>query len=609
MPLIERTSIEQVQAAADMVEIVGQYTELRKAGANYSGRCPFHEERTPSFSVNPAEKLYYCFGCGAGGNLFGFVQQKENLDFAAAVEYLADRYGIALEYEESSARGDAERRRRERLRALLEQATEYYERVLRDSQAAAPAREYLAQRGLAEDICHQFRLGFSLPGWDKLRDAARSRKFSEDELLAAGLVIPGKNGRPYDRFRGRIMFPLADDRGRTLGFGARTLGDEKPKYLNSPETPLYHKSEAVFGIHAAKAAAGKEDRVYVVEGYTDVLALVQAGVHNVVASMGTALTEQQLKRLSRLTKNLYLCFDADAAGIGAMSRALSLGRRMGLSLHVVRIPDGLDPADFVLSGAGGDGFRRLAGEAQTLLQFHVRLALTTHDLDKPDGRARAFAQLKGVLSEAATPIERDEELRYIADRLQLSSESVRYLLSGSGRAASGGADAEDRRTSPQGGGTAGAVGGAHELEVRFLAACLARPEKGREVLEGIDEGFFATAETRVALRSVKGRLAGDQAGKTPQAGDDEGLGGDAEEARAEIVVLAGREHFSDAVVDELFLRLQDAQVSRLIARLKLTMKTDDTGKQAQELAGLQAVRRRLREVLRSLPVQEEPDEG
>jgi DNA primase len=609
MPLIARTSIEQVQAAADMVEIVGQYTELRKAGANYSGRCPFHEERTPSFSVNPGEKLYYCFGCGAGGNLFGFVQQKENLDFAAAVEYLADKYGIALEYEESSARGDAERRRRERLRALLEQATQYYERVLHDSQAAAPAREYLARRGLADDVCRQFRLGFSLPGWDKLRDAARAKKFSEEELLAAGLVIPGKNGRPYDRFRGRIMFPLADDRGRTLGFGARTMGDEKPKYLNSPETPLYHKSEAVFGIHVAKAAAGKEDRVYVVEGYTDVLALVQAGVRNVVASMGTALTEQQLKRLSRLTKNLYLCFDADAAGIGAMSRALSLGRRMGLSLHVVRIPDGLDPADFVLSGAGGDGFRRLAAEAQTLLQFHVRLALATHDLDKPDGRARAFAQLKGVLSEAATPIERDEELRYIADRLQLSSESVRYLLSGSGRPAAGrGAGAEDRRAEPQG-GAAAAVGGAHELEVRFLAGCLARPEKGREVLAGVDEGFFATAETRVALRSVKARLARDEAGNTLQAAESEGLGDGTEEARAEIVVLAGREHFSDAVVDELFLRLQDAQVSRLIAKLKLTMKTDDTGEQAQELASLQAVRRRLREALRSLPVQEEPEEG
>ena len=610
MPLIARTSIEQVQAAADMVELVGQYTELRKAGANYSGRCPFHEERTPSFSVNPTEKLYYCFGCGAGGNLFGFVQQKENLDFAAAVEYLADKYGIALEYEESSARGDAERRRRERLRALLEQATRYYERVLRDSPAAAPAREYLARRGLAEDICHQFRLGFSLPGWDKLREAARVKKFSDQDLLDAGLVVPGKSGRPYDRFRGRIMFPLADDRGRTLGFGARTMGDEKPKYLNSPETPLYHKSEAVFGIHAAKAAAGKEDRVYVVEGYTDVLALVQAGVHNVVASMGTALTEQQLKRLSRLTRNLYLCFDADAAGIGAMSRALSLGRRMGLALHVVRIPDGLDPADFVLSGAGADGFRRLAAEAQTLLQFHVRLALATHDLDKPDGRARAFAQLKGVLSESATPIERDEELRYIADRLQLSAESVRYLLSGSGRPAAGGsAAADDRRRSPRSGGTAAVVGGAHDLEVRFLAGCLARPEKGREVLAGVDEGFFATAETRAALRSVKARLAPDKAGNTLQTVDNEGLADTTEEARAEVVVLAGREHFSDGVVDELFLRLQDAQVSRLIARLKLTMKTDDTGKQAQELASLQAVRRRIREALRSLPVQEDSDES
>ena len=270
--------------------------------------------------------------------------------------------------------------------------------MLRDAAAAAPAREYLEQRGLGDDVCRQFRLGFSLAGWDKLREAARAKKFSDQDLLDAGLVVPGKGGRPYDRFRGRIMFPLADDRGRTLGFGARTMGDEKPKYLNSPETPLYHKSEAVFGLHAAKAAAGREDRVYVVEGYTDVLALVQAGVPNVVASMGTALTEQQLERLARVTRNLYLCFDADAAGLGAMSRALTLGRKMGLSLHVVRIPDGLDPADYVLSGAGGDGFRALAADAQTLLQFHVRVALATHDLDKPDGRARAFAQLKGVLS-------------------------------------------------------------------------------------------------------------------------------------------------------------------------------------------------------------------
>ena len=335
------------------------------------------------------------------------------MDFPEAVEYLADKYGIALEYDESSARGDAERRRRERLRALLEQATAYYERVYHDAKAAAPAREYLVGRGLSDEVCRAFRVGYSLPGWEKLREAALVKGFTEQDLLDAGLVIPGKRGRPYDRFRGRIMFPLGDERGRTLGFGARTLGDEKPKYLNSPETPLYHKSEALFGLDKAKAAARREDRVYVVEGYTDVMALAQAGVANVVASMGTALTEQQLGRMSRLTRNVYLCYDADAAGIGAMQRALTLGRRMNLSLHVVRVPDGLDPADFVLAGAGGDGFRALADDAQTLLQFHVRLALATHDLDRPDGRARAFARLREVLSEAATPMERDDELRYV----------------------------------------------------------------------------------------------------------------------------------------------------------------------------------------------------
>jgi DNA primase len=387
------------------------------------------------------------------------------------------------------------------------------------------------------------------------------------------------------------------------------MGDEKPKYLNSPETPLYHKSEAVFGLHAAKAAGGREDRMYVVEGYTDVLALVQAGVPNVVASMGTALTEQQLTRLARVTRNLYLCFDADAAGLGAMNRALTLGRKMGLSLRVVRIPDGLDPADYVLSGPGGDGFRALAADAQTLLQFHVRVALATHDLDRPDGRARAFAQLKGVLAEAATPIERDEELRYVADKLQLSAESVRYLLTGSGRSTEGRDAAGEGRQTPRSGGTAAAVGGAHELEVRFLAGCLAQPDKGRAVLAGVDESFFATAETRAALRVVKARLEREDAGNTLQTAAQAVQEGDDGEALAEVVVRAGRERFTATVVDELFLRLQEAHVGRIIARLKVTAKTDESGKQDAERIRLQAVRRTLREAISRIPVQDEPDPG
>ncbi len=604
MPRIARESIERVQAAADIVEIVGQYTELRKAGAAFSGRCPFHEERTPSFSVNPTEKLYYCFGCGVGGDLFGFVQAKESLDFAGAVEYLADRYGITLEYEQMSPHGDAERRRRERLRALLEQATVYYERVLRESRAAAPAREYLARRGLGDEVCRRFRVGYSLPGWERLREAARSARFTDQELLDAGLVLPGRRGSPYDRFRGRIMFPLADDRGRTLGFGARTLGDEKPKYLNSPETPLYHKSEAVFGMGNARAAATRADRMYVVEGYTDVLALAQVGVENAVASMGTALTAQQLGRLSRVTRNLYLCFDADAAGIGAMSRALSLGRTMGLRLHVVRIPEGLDPADYVLSGAGREGFAALAERAQTLLQFHVRLTLSSYDLEKPDGRAGAFAQLRGILREAATPLERDDELRTIADALQLSPEAARYLVSGAGEAPERAGPSSGPQHTPSLAGR----GTAYELEVRFLAGCLARSEQGRAIVAGLDEEYFATAQTRLAFAAVRERLIEEHEGQLGGGAEGEPSAA-ADEVLAEVAVRAGRERFTAVVLDELFLRLQEAQVSRLIAKLKLTVEGDETGSQREELMALQKLRRSLREARRRIPIEEELERG
>jgi DNA primase len=618
MARIDRASIDQVQAAVDMIDLVGQYTQLRKAGSNYSGRCPFHEERTPSFSVNPTEKLFYCFGCGAGGNVFGFVQQKENLEFAAAVEYLADRYGVRLEYEQSTAHGEAERRQRERLRGLLEKATVYYERVLLESPAARQAREYLAARRLDEDVCRQFRLGYSLPGWNNLRDAARAARFSDAELAAAGLILPGKRGAPYDRFRGRIMFPLADDRGRTLGFGARTLGDEKPKYLNSPETALYHKSEALFGLDKAKASSAAADRIYIVEGYTDVLALVQAGITNVVASMGTSLTEQQLSRLSRVTRNIYLCFDADAAGVGAMSRALALGRRLELALRIVRIPEGLDPAEYVLSQAGADGFRRLVERSLTLLQFHVRLALDSNDLGRPDGRAQAFARLKEVLAQATSPIERDEELRYIADRMGLSDDAAGYLLVKEGRAAVGQAAAAKRTQPPDTAGrlaaspgrdvAAAVISGSHEMEVRFLASCLAWPHTGHAVLAGVDEGLFASAGTREAFRRVKARLEAQSAGNVVQEGEKADIAGGGDEAFAEVVLRSGNERFSTAVTQELFLRLQEAQVSRLIARLKQEG-PDVRGLQNEELVRLYAVRRRLRDAIRATPIDDEPDEG
>ncbi len=312
--------------------------------------------------------------------------------------------------------------------------------------------------------------------------------------------------------------------------------------------------------------------------------------------MGTSLTEQQLRRLSRVTKNLYVCFDADAAGIGAMSRALALGRRLGLALRVVRIPDGLDPADYVLSAAGADGFRQLVAHAQTLLQFHVRLALDSNDLERPDGRARAFARLKGVLAEAATPIERDEELRYVADRMGLSDDAAGYLLAKDGR---GGVD-----------GAARAPRSSRRRHRGRRTGALPRrqwPEIGK-VLASVDEGFFAGAESRAAFRRVTARLGVETAGDTLQGEQNSGAS-DGGEAFAEVIVRSGRERFSAAVVRELFLRLQEAQASRLIARLKLTGEDADDGQQDEELGRLYAVRRQLRDAIRAAPVDEEADEG
>jgi DNA primase len=609
MARITKASIDEVVAAADMLEVVGLYTPLRKAGANYTGLCPFHQEKTPSFSVDPVEKLYYCFGCGEGGDLLSFVQKKENLDFAAAVEQLADRYGVALTFEDADRRLEADRRRSERLRALLEQACAYYERVLAEARAAEAARAYLRTRGLGDDVCRLFRLGFSVAAWSKLRDAAVAKGFTEQELLDAGLVVPGKRGRAYDRFRGRLMFPLADERGRVVGFGARTLGDDKPKYLNSPETPLYHKSEALFGLDKAKAGAVRDDRVYIVEGYTDVLALVQAGVTNVVASMGTALTEQQVRRLARHTRNLYLCFDADAAGIGAMSRALALAKKHNVTMHVVRVPAGLDPADYVLSGKTGDDFTALAARAQTLLQFQVRSVLSAHDLAKPDQRTRAVTLLTQVLAEAASPLERDEEVRFVADTLQLSQESTRYLLKGgaalaggAGPAGTGRAAATAARTSATPAGGPPARTGSRELEVRFLAGCMAHPPAGRAALAGLDEGYFASQATRDAFKVVAARLntanAGEnqQAVEVPQWGDDD--------IRAEIVLRAAQDRFAEHALEELSLRLQEAHLNRLLAKLKAAARSDDTGERETQLVELEALRRQVREAIRNTPVEE-----
>jgi DNA primase len=422
---IKDASVEEVKAAADMLAVVSARTQLRKAGARYVGRCPIHEERTPSFSVNAADKLYYCFGCGAKGDLITFVRETEQLDFATAVEWLADRFNVQLEYDETSPQQDARRRRRERLLELLDAAASFYERYLWDSQAGSAARDYLAGRGLAEEICREYRLGLALGG-STLTRKALERGFTREELIAAGLL----NRRGNDYFSGRLLFPLADARGRILGFQARKLRDDDPlraKYVNSPEGELFRKGDLLYGLDRARAAIAKQERAVVVEGNTDVLALRQAGIDPVVASMGTALTERQLRELGRLTARLWLCFDGDAAGEAATLRGMELAAAQGLDVRVVALPPGFDPADLA------DGFEQRLGRFESYLGYRVRLEIERAGSD----RQEAFVRVREVLSRFEDSPERQAAIRYAADKLDLPKETQAGLAPRLGASATG----------------------------------------------------------------------------------------------------------------------------------------------------------------------------
>src|SRR3954465_10948167 len=410
MARIKDTSVEAVKAAADFVDVVSARTQLRKAGARYTGRCPFHEERTPSFSVNAVDKLYYCFGCGAKGDLITFVRETEQLDFAGAIEWLADRFNVQIEYEETSPQQDARRRRRERLLEVLEAAASFYERYLWDSQAGSLARDYLAGRGLGEEVCRQYRLGLA-PGGSTLTRKALERGFTRDELLAAGLG----NRRGNDYFFGRLLFPLADARGRVLGFQARKLREDDPlkaKYVNSPEGELFRKGDLLYGLDRARAAIAKQERAVVVEGNPDVLALRQAGIEPVVAPMGTALTERQLKELSRLTHKAYLCFDGDAAGEAATLRGMELAAAQGFDVRAGPRPPGSDPAD------EPEGFEERLARAESYLGYRVRL-----EIDRAPDRQEAFVRRREALAPFEDSPERQDAVRLAADRLDLPKET------------------------------------------------------------------------------------------------------------------------------------------------------------------------------------------
>jgi DNA primase len=460
---ISQATIDAVRERADLVELVEARTGPgRRSAGQVMLRCPFHDERTPSFHVNPAEKVYICFGCGEKGGLFDFVQKLEHASFPEAVEWLADRYGIEIEREDLSPADRDRLGRAKQVDGLLDDVASFYERFLERAEEAQPARDYLAERGISAASIERFRLGFAPSDWDRVARAAQQKGYSPELLLDAGVSSQGRRG-PIDRFRGRITFPLCDARGRVRGFGARVMpGGEGPKYLNSPESEIFKKSRILYGLHLARPAIAKRHRAIVVEGYTDVIALHAAGFEEAVAAMGTSLTEDGVRELRRLADAVVLCFDADAAGQEAALRGMAIAERSGLRVRIVALPAGEDPADILARGA--EAFEAALEGALPVLAFRIGRALQLATSE--EGPDAAYAACRAILADAAPGPERDEQVRRVAGALRLASDSAAALVPG-------------RLRMPRGVDTSVSRARRDQREVayqRLLAACLVARE-------------------------------------------------------------------------------------------------------------------------------------
>jgi DNA primase len=520
MARIKDSSIEAVKSAMEILPVVEGYVQLRKTGGTYKGLCPFHQERTPSFIVTPARGTFKCFGCGEGGDAITFVEKIDNTDFVGAIETLAQRFGVELEYEESSPEADRERKRRERLLQLLERATVFYERLLWDSEHGAFAREYLASRGLGEDVARTFRLGYA-PGGPTLTRAAAQQGFTPDELLAAGLG----NRRGNDYFNRRLLFPLTDARGHVRGFQARKLHDDDPlqaKYVNSPEGALFKKGDLLYGLDTARQQIAKQDRAVVVEGNTDVIALRQARFEPVVASMGTALTEAQLKELNRLTKRLFLCFDADAAGQEATLRGMELAVKQGFDVKIVALPPGTDPADDPAA------FER---QLQSPASYPVHRVRLLH-ARAPD-RQSAFASIREFLTSLPPSPEQLEAQRIAAGLLDLPPETEAGLAPARSGLRTG-------LVSPK------LVDAGQRLERSALAGVAAYPKLNRFLQELGPEHFDDELHRR-----ARAHLLGDDVAD-----------GELTPLLAELYALADVEQIDEQTAEQLLLRLRERRLAR-----------------------------------------------
>ena len=416
--------VEQVSAETDILSVVSSYVPLRRKGNRYWGCCPFHHEKTASFQVKPDEGFFYCFGCHVGGNAFKFISLIENINYYEAVKRQAEKLGIPIPTAEQSPQEIARENHLNDLRKIHEMAGSFYHNCLTKTGYGKDGLEYLHGRGITDQIIEEFKLGFAPDAWNKLSTAFLKRDVPAKLLLDGGLGMMRQGGGVYDRFRNRVMIPIMDERGRIVAFGGRVLGQGEPKYLNSPETAIFNKRKLLFGLDKAKKAIQQEGFALVVEGYMDAISVYAAGVHNVVASLGTAFTQEQCRHIMRYGAELYFCYDSDAAGQNATVRGLSIARSTGAKVKVVSIPDGKDPDEFIRKH-GVEAFRELLKKALPLVDFYIEYVKSKVDISRLEGKLQALNELMPLLSSIrGDNVERNVYVRKLSSLLDMDESEI-----------------------------------------------------------------------------------------------------------------------------------------------------------------------------------------
>jgi DNA primase len=592
MARIRQDDVDAVRDRTDLVQLVSQYVSLKKAGADrYAGLCPFHTEKTASFGVSPSKQVFHCFGCGAGGNAFHFVERIENVPFAEAVERLAKQAGITLRYEGVSPGERRAMSRKQTLYRANARAAELYHRMLLEGREGADARAYLQRRGITKESVEEFGIGYA-PGYPDFLLRRMSRDVSPEILVEAGLALKDQRGAIRDRFRGRVMFPLHDLSGQAVGFGGRLLqrqesGSTLPKYVNSPETPVYRKGELLYNLNRAKAELSRSGTAYVVEGYTDVIALYQSGLPTGVATCGTALGEGHFRLLARFARRAILALDPDEAGARAAERAYAFHERHPVEPLVLVLPEGLDPADLVRE-RGPEAFRQAAEGAIPLVEYMIRRATREVDPEDPEDRARGVQAGLPILSGLANRVRRDEYAALLADLMGVSTESVQFELQRIQPSQESTTPvAEPRPGQPR--------SPAREVEKEALKLLAQRPDISLEFLNGVGEDEFTTERYRKVLSLLRepGASPSAMAGRAAEAG--------LAELMAELTVEPLKGDPTAHYAKQVFSRLEELSLGRRIDTMKKRLEGLNPIKNAQsydslfqELIALEGERRRVR---------------